>query len=331
MYALRAIAPRCEDARLGVGWDAGLDRAGGHRPGAGGRRKDYCRVWGGCRASKSAARLELSLERARYRGRFEELRPRWSRVEVSSGLRKTLTRGVTNETGTLMADRPSHTQYGNVFAVRDPDGAARCAIACYTLQEDAPGEVWINHGNLLSRSFDGTTLEIYLNDKLQFSESARNDRVPLLFQTRLGRLKKGDVIRVAVGPGGKSGKGGGRLGFVVEETAAGTRPAGPVNIFSSAITAAEPQRDADGRYRKYLAKHTAQCEAILANKPELVFIGDSITARWPAELLQERYGKHRPVNLGIGGDWVQNVLWARSERRAGKGPHPGRGPADWYE
>jgi beta-glucosidase len=231
-------------------------------------------------------------------------------VEVpSQPRRKVLTHGVTDEAGTLMTDRPSHTEYGNVFAVRDPDGAARCAIACYTLQKDTPGEVWINHGNLLSRSFDGTTLEIYRNDELRFSASARKDRVPLLFQARLGRLKKGDVIRVAVGPGEKSGKGGGRLGFVIEETAAETRPANPLNVFSPAITAAEPQRDADGRYRTYLAKHTAQCEAILANKPELVFIGDSITARWPAELLQERYGKHRPVNLGIGGDWVQNVFW----------------------
>ena len=50
-------------------------------------------------------------------------------------------------------------------------------------------------------------------------------------------------------------------------------------------------------------------KALLANNPELVFIGDSITARWPAELLQEKFGAFRPVNLGMGGDGIQNVLW----------------------
>jgi lysophospholipase L1-like esterase len=47
----------------------------------------------------------------------------------------------------------------------------------------------------------------------------------------------------------------------------------------------------------------------VATRPELVFIGDSITARWPQEVLEARFGKFHPVNLGIGGDWIQNVLW----------------------
>lgn len=231
-------------------------------------------------------------------------------VEVPAGpQRKMVTYGVANEAGTLAADRPSQAPYGHVLTVRDPDGAARCAIACYTMQEDSAGDVWVNHGNLLSRWLDGTTLDVYLNDALKFSASARKGLAPLLFQVRLGRLKKGDAIRVVVGPGKEQRRGGGRLGFVIVETETGITPAGPVNLFSPAITAAEPQRDADGGYRSYQAQHTAQCEAILTKKPELVFIGDSITARLPAELLQERFGKYRPVNLGIGGDWVQNVLW----------------------
>lgn len=59
----------------------------------------------------------------------------------------------------------------------------------------------------------------------------------------------------------------------------------------------------------YIKKHQAQCEKVLAIKPELIFIGDSITARWPEELVKQNFGKYRYVNLGIGGDWVQNVLW----------------------
>jgi lysophospholipase L1-like esterase len=59
----------------------------------------------------------------------------------------------------------------------------------------------------------------------------------------------------------------------------------------------------------YADKHQAQCEAVVATRPDLVFIGDSITARWPQEVLEARFGKHRPLNLGIGGDWIQNVIW----------------------
>jgi beta-glucosidase len=74
--------------------------------------------------------------------------------------------------------------------------------------------------------------------------------------------------------------------------------------------ASTPQFGADGRIgAAYAEKHQAQCAAVAASRPELVFIGDSITARWPQEILEERFPKQRPVNLGIGGDWIQNVLW----------------------
>ena len=89
----------------------------------------------------------------------------------------------------------------------------------------------------------------------------------------------------------------------------GEKPGKPVNILSPPITSAEPQRGFDGRYDNYLNRHKAQCEAVLSNRSELVFIGDSITSRWPEDLLREKFGKYRPVNLGVGGDWVQNVIW----------------------
>ena len=231
-------------------------------------------------------------------------------VEVAAGRRKTVAYGVPDEAGGLRSDRPSHSGYGDVFALRDRDGTARWAVAAYTMQEDSDGDVWINNGNLLNRNFPGgCALDIRVNQKLLFQAGAAQDRTPLLFQKQVGRLKRGDVIRVAVGPGEKSDKGGGRLRYTIEDWPAGQSPGDPVNILCPPITAAEPQRDADGRFTAYLEKHRSQCEAVLAAKPELVLIGDSITARWPAELLQQKYGKQRPVNLGIGGDWIQNVLW----------------------
>jgi lysophospholipase L1-like esterase len=83
-----------------------------------------------------------------------------------------------------------------------------------------------------------------------------------------------------------------------------------VNIISPALHASAPQFGANGKIgAAYADKHKAQCVAVVATRPELVFIGDSITARWPQDVLQARFGSHRPLNLGIGGDWIQNVLW----------------------
>jgi beta-glucosidase len=219
--------------------------------------------------------------------------------------------GVINASGTLMADRPNNGRYLDIISLRDKDGVARFYIASYTMQTDSTGEIWINNGNIRNKFFaKGTMLEIYLNNKLQFTEQIKQDRFARLFQKNLGKLKKGDAITVAVGPGEKSDKGGGRLHFIIEEYPAGQKPGEPVNIISPPITAAEPQRGTDGKIDKgYSDKHKAQCAEVLTNNPELVFAGDSITARWPMELLRDKFGKYRPVNLGIGGDWVQNVRW----------------------
>lgn len=47
-------------------------------------------------------------------------------------------------------------------------------------------------------------------------------------------------------------------------------------------------------------------------KAEVIFIGDSITQGWEGEGKQvwtDRYTKYNAVNLGIGGDRTQHVLW----------------------
>ena len=224
--------------------------------------------------------------------------------------------GVINESGELEPGAPSHTisrddRFFDISAMRDKEGIPRFYIASYTLGEDPAGEIWITNGNLRNRSFpDGTTLEIYVNDELKSHSILKQDRFAAVFQENLGPLKKGDAIRVAVGPGENSRQGGGRLFFTIEEYPAGEKPAPPINILSPPVNGMNPQQLGDGKIDPvYAAKHQAQCEALLAADSELVFIGDSITSRWPAELLQEEFGAFRPVNLGIGGDWLQNVRW----------------------
>ncbi len=58
------------------------------------------------------------------------------------------------------------------------------------------------------------------------------------------------------------------------------------------------------------------CERIDADikkmegKIDVVFVGDSITARWRGnENWTKHWGSYRAVNMGIGGDQTQHVLW----------------------
>ncbi len=57
------------------------------------------------------------------------------------------------------------------------------------------------------------------------------------------------------------------------------------------------------------------CERILADikkmngKIDVALVGDSITARWKAETWDKHWSSYKAVNMGIGGDKTQNVLW----------------------
>jgi len=224
---------------------------------------------------------------------------------------KTKRDGVLDDRGTTSVDQPGCTQTFDVSARRDSSGVARYFIATFTLAEDSAGEVWIHNGNLRNKSFTGgNTLELYVNDELKSKTLIPMDRFSRTFQKNLGRLRRGDAIRVAVGPGDKSRQGGGKFYFTIEDHAVGKSPAAPVNFVSPAIDSVVPQSGPDGNILpSFATKHQGQCAAAQSLKPELVFIGDSITTRWPQEVLKQRFGKFRPVNLGVGGDWIQNVHW----------------------
>lgn len=62
------------------------------------------------------------------------------------------------------------------------------------------------------------------------------------------------------------------------------------------------------------------CERIDADikkmegKIDVAFVGDSITARWrDSENWKKHWGAYRAVNMGIGGDQTQHVLWRLQE------------------
>jgi len=59
-------------------------------------------------------------------------------------------------------------------------------------------------------------------------------------------------------------------------------------------------------------RHRAFNERVKQGNVDLIFIGDSITQRWEKagkEVWQNYYGHRKAVNLGIGGDRTQHVLW----------------------
>ena len=227
------------------------------------------------------------------------------------GERRVMQRGVLDGNGAFRDDAPTLSSNGVGHVPESPaDGQKRYLIASYTMPRDSVGSVWINDGNIQNKNVAaGVELKIFLNGVLVKDLTASMARVPTLFQQALGPLKKGDKVSVAVGPAKLGERATGALRYTLEESPDGKSPAPPQNTFHLPIDAYGPQYDPDGTCAVYEAKQAAFNETLLARKPELVFLGDSITSRWPQELLEKHFGAYRPVNLGVGGDRVQNVIW----------------------
>ena len=65
----------------------------------------------------------------------------------------------------------------------------------------------------------------------------------------------------------------------------------------------------DGRWMK---RHESMNSRVAEGNVDLVFIGDSITQGWEGRgkaVWAEYYGDRNAVNLGIGGDRTQHVIW----------------------
>ncbi|HTV74931.1 MAG TPA: GDSL-type esterase/lipase family protein [Candidatus Acidoferrales bacterium] len=67
-----------------------------------------------------------------------------------------------------------------------------------------------------------------------------------------------------------------------------------------------------GDTARFRAAHRCFLRAVAKTQPELIFIGDSITAGWLSEgrrVWRRLFESRRPINLGIPGDTTQGVLW----------------------
>ena len=84
---------------------------------------------------------------------------------------------------------------------------------------------------------------------------------------------------------------------------------GPAGWAAHSAIDPAPRPDQGWKDRQALLNKRA---AETGGKCDLVFIGDSITQGWEGDGKQvwaDRYAKYNAVNLGIGGDRTQHVLW----------------------
>ena len=66
------------------------------------------------------------------------------------------------------------------------------------------------------------------------------------------------------------------------------------------------------REGNWMKRHESFNERVKQGNVDLIFIGDSITQGWEGagkDVWQQYYAKRNAVNLGIGGDRTQHVLW----------------------
>lgn len=64
-----------------------------------------------------------------------------------------------------------------------------------------------------------------------------------------------------------------------------------------------------------------QAEAMNQSQARLIFIGDSITESWDADVWKQRIAPAKALNFGVGGEGPQHVLW-RMEHGILDGPAP---------
>jgi beta-glucosidase len=86
-------------------------------------------------------------------------------------------------------------------------------------------------------------------------------------------------------------------------------------LFSLSSVAAEKQHSAVKpvpRGGGWMKRHQSFNTRVAKGNVDLVFIGDSITQGWEGRgkgVWAKHYGKRNAVNLGIGGDRTQHVIW----------------------
>ena len=178
---------------------------------------------------------------------------------------------------------------------------------CYTAPADSEGEIWITN-----------FVDYTKNDKVKWRVE-RNGKTLLAgnssmqpLNVKIGTMKKGDSFQIIYEPNGTSYKPEPR--FAVEDLKHGMIPGPAVCTDRPGAYEPAPKRNPDGTtetgYEFRIVGHlnTIRKMCKKGTPPRIFFLGDSIT-----DGLHGRGWKMiehlNPVNLGISGDWTQNVRW----------------------
>ena len=84
----------------------------------------------------------------------------------------------------------------------------------------------------------------------------------------------------------------------------------------------------------WMKRHESFNQRVAKGNVDLIFIGDSITHAWESSgkaVWAKHYAKRNAVNLGIGGDRTQHVLWRLDNGNIKKHPPQGRRDHDRHE
>ncbi len=101
------------------------------------------------------------------------------------------------------------------------------------------------------------------------------------------------------------------LGIFVVSAPLVAAPKVPQSAPATQPSAAEPVEGKTNGEKWWRGKYEGINAAIkkMDGKIDVALVGDSITARWGGESWTKHWGAYRAVNMGIGGDRTQNVLW----------------------
>ncbi|HVK58426.1 MAG TPA: hypothetical protein VM735_06585 [Candidatus Kapabacteria bacterium] len=87
--------------------------------------------------------------------------------------------------------------------------------------------------------------------------------------------------------------------------------AGTIYLGRAEHSAIDPQPRGDDGWKRRQASFNEKVKEV-GKKSQLLFIGDSITQGWEGDakdIWAERFAKYDAINLGIGGDRTQHVLF----------------------
>lgn len=270
-----------------------------------------------------------------YKNMFEKMRSRLERRRFVATLpfyRLTGTgdwnyySAVRNDDGSWTKTPLDNVQWNEIWQFSTAAGSKwntpyRIAEHVITQEMEPDAELYLT--NFAAPASDPEIVWIALHNDKQVATGKIKD-LPL--NIKIGKVKKGDRVGAAMVHPGKNGRP--HLRFTLEVCRNGIQPGPAFQTDRPRATEAAPKRLPDGSVPgTYLHRTLGHLYAIRkactsGKMPRVYFVGDSITDGLHGKAW-DTIAKYRPFNLGISGDWTQNVLW-----RLQSGPFGQPGPLD---